>query len=147
MKANEKTTAKLNSVLSDLQVVYQNLRTMHWLVKGPDFYMLHKLYEGYYNETADVVDEVAERILMLGGIPYHQLTDYLSNASIQPVTEVPEGRASLKIAVSNFEHLLQSYREIVADAAENGDEGTVALFSDFISSTEKNLWMLNTTLS
>ena len=147
MKANANTVERLNNVLSDLQVVYQNLRTMHWLVKGSDFYMLHKMYEGFYNETAEVVDEVAERILMVGGVPYHQFKDYLNNSSVQPVVDVPKGKESLKIAVANFEHLLKSYREVITEAADNNDEGTVALFSELISSTEKKLWMLNTTLA
>jgi starvation-inducible DNA-binding protein len=148
MKANnEKTVEKLNQVLSDLQVVYQNLRTMHWLVKGEQFFMLHKLYEEFYTETAETVDEVAERILMLGGTPLHQFADYLKNARVEPVVEVPKGKESLKLAVNNYNQLLSSYRELNAYAAENGDEGTAALFSELIGSTEKKLWMLNSTLA
>jgi starvation-inducible DNA-binding protein len=147
MKANTQVVEKLNKVLSDLQVVYQNQRTLHWLVKGSDFYMLHNLYEKFYDETAETVDEVAERILMLGGVPLHQFSDYLENAQIKPVTEVPKGKESLKLAVSDYENLLQSYREVLELAGENDDEGTNALFSDLISSTEKNLWMLKSTLA
>jgi len=147
MKAKANTIEKLNNVLSDLQVVYQNLRTMHWLVKGPDFYMLHKMYEEFYNETAEVVDEVAERILMVGGIPLHQFSDYLNNSSVQPIADVPKGKESIKVTVANFEHLLKAYRAIITEAANNNDEGTVALFSELIASTEKKLWILNTTLA
>lgn len=148
MKANnEKTVEKLNQVLSDLQVVYQNLRTMHWLVKGEQFFMLHKLYEEFYTETAETVDEVAERILMLGGTPLHQFADYLKNARVEPVVEVPKGKESLKLAVNNYNQLLSTYRELNAYAAEKGDEGTAALFSELIGSTEKKLWMLNSTLA
>ena len=148
MKANnEKTVEKLNKVLSDLQVVYQNLRTMHWLVKGEQFFMLHKYYEELYNETAETVDEVAERILMLGGTPLHQFTDYLKNADVEPVVEVPKGKESLKLVAKNYNYLLSSYRELNAYAAEYGDEGTAALFSELIGSTEKKLWMVNSTLA
>ncbi len=148
MKANTSNTVeKLNNILADLQVMYQNLRTMHWLVKGSDFYTLHKLYEEYYTETAEVVDQVAERILMLGGIPLHQYADYLNTATIVPVAEVPKGKESLKIVVSNYEQLLDSYRKIIAFAAADSDEGTVALFSELIASTEKKLWMLKSTLA
>lgn len=144
-----KTTSveNLNKVLANLQVVYQNFRTMHWLVKGSDFFMLHNKYEEMYNETAEVVDEVAERILTLGGTPLHQFSDYVAHSNIAPVTEVPKGKASLQIAVDNYNALLNNYREIIAEAAENGDEGTVALFSELISSGEKKVWMLNATLS
>ncbi|MFA9388176.1 MAG: Dps family protein [Prolixibacteraceae bacterium] len=148
MKANNvNTVEKLNHVLADLQLVYQNQRTMHWLVKGQDFYMLHKMFEEFYTETAEIVDEVAERILMLGGVPLHQFSEYLKHTSIQAIAEVPKGKESLKVAVANFEHLLAAYREISGLATENNDEGTAALFSELIASTEKKLWMLNTTLS
>ena len=149
MKTSKTNTvvAQLDQVLANLQVTYQNFRTIHWLVKGPDFFVMHKYFEEAYNEVADQVDEVAERILMLGGIPSHQLLTYVENSSITPVTDVPSGQESLKIAVATYESLLVSYREIVEAAADNSDEGTVSLFSDFIGSTEKRLWMLNTTLS
>lgn len=144
---NTSTVEKLNQVLADLQVVYQNQRTMHWLVKGSDFYMLHKMYEEFYNETSEVVDEIAERILMLDGVPFHKFSEYLSTANVQAVSEVPKGKESLKIAVSNYEYLLGQYREILAHASDQNDEGTAALLSELITSTEKTLWMLNTTLS
>jgi len=144
---NNSVVNQLNNVLADLQVVYQNMRTMHWLVKGPDFYQLHKMYEGFYTELADVVDDVAERILTLGGVPYHQFSEYLDQTSVEPVAEVPRGKENLKIAVENFEHLLGEYREVHEAASNSGDEGTVTLFSELIASAEKKLWMLNTTLS
>lgn len=144
---NVKTTEQLNEVLSALQVVYQNFRTMHWLVKGPDFYQLHKLYEDYYTETADVVDEVAERILMLGGIPETQWQNYLDNSQINALKQVPKGKESIKLAINYFEHLLVLYRKTLAFSSENEDEATNSLFSDLISSTEKKLWMLTSTLA
>ena len=151
MKTNEmnhkSVEEKLNNVLADLQVIYQNFRTMHWLVKGPDFYMLHKMYEGFYNETAEVVDEVAERILTLEGLPLHHFSDYLEHATVKSVTVVPAGKESLKIATENFSHLLNAYRDILALASKQSDEGTVALMSEFIASTEKKLWMLKSTLA
>lgn len=145
--SNSKVVNQLNQVLSDLQVVYQNLRTMHWLVKGVNFYQLHNLYEELYNETAETVDEVAERILMLGEVPLHTYSDYLKTAKVNVVSEVPAGLESLKTVVANQEHLLASYRVIVSEAANNSDEGTVALMSELIASTEKKLWMLKTTLA
>jgi starvation-inducible DNA-binding protein len=141
------TVNQLNQTLSDLQVVYQNLRTMHWLVKGPDFYQLHKMYEELYNETAETIDEVAERILMVGGVPLHTYSDYLANSRVAVLAQVPEGKESLRIVVSLYEHVLKNYREIVKTAADNSDEGTVALMGELIGSTEKKLWMLKSTLA
>ncbi|HNW50443.1 MAG TPA: ferritin-like domain-containing protein [Prolixibacteraceae bacterium] len=146
-ESNNNVVNQLNQVLSDLQVVYQNLRTMHWLVKGVQLYQLHKLYEEFYNETAETVDEVAERVLMLGSEPLHTYTDYLKISKVSVVSEVPGGLESLKKAAADQEYLLDTYRKITAEAAKNNDEGTVALMSDLIGSTEKRLWMLNSTLA
>ena len=129
-----------------MQIEYQNLRTIHWLVKGPQFYQLHKYYEELYSETADIIDEVAERVLMLGSEPLHTYSDYLKTAKIQVVSEVAKGTENLQITLENQNNLLQQYRLIIAEASATNDEGTVALMSELISSTEKRIWMLNSTL-
>jgi starvation-inducible DNA-binding protein len=150
MKSNEMTkqvTEKLNQLLSDLQMVYQNQRTLHWLIAGPDFHMLHNLFEEYYTETADVIDEVAERILMLGGVPLHTFNDYVQTSKIEAVSNVAKGKDSLKTVVDNYEYLLKTYRELLELSGDNNDEGTSAMLSDLIAGTEKKLWMLKATLA
>jgi len=146
-KNSNKVSSQLNQVLADLQVVYQNLRTMHWLVQGPQLHQLHKLYEEMYNQTAETIDEVAERVLMLGQVPLHTYADYLKVAKVEVVTQVPKGLESLKTALENQQYLLNGYRELISLASENSDEGTVALASELIASTEKRIWMLGATLS
>lgn len=147
-QANNSTVVQqLNKAMADLQLVYQNLRTAHWLVKGPEFYTLHKLYESFYTETAEVIDQVAERILMLDGTPLHTYSDFLTHSDIVPVSEVEYGKASLKVVFENYSSLLHSFRELIKTASQHEDEGTVALVSELIGSTEKKIWMLKTTLS
>ena len=73
----EKTVEGLQKLLANLQVYYTNLRGYHWNVKGVEFFGAHEKYEEYYDDTADKVDEVAERILMLGATPAHKFSDYL----------------------------------------------------------------------
>ena len=80
---NSKLVERLNRLLADYQIFYQNLRGLHWNVKGPQFFMLHEKYEELYNEAAETVDEVAERILMIGGQPLHTFTDYLKTAELK----------------------------------------------------------------
>lgn len=146
-ESNQQVVNKLNQLLSDLQVEYQNQRTIHWLVSGTQFYQLHSYYEDLYTKTADVIDEVAERILMLGSVPLHSYSDYLNTAKISVVTEVAKGVENLNTTLETQKYLLESYRSIISDAGEANDEGTVALMSELISSTEKNIWMLNATLA
>ena len=64
-----RTIEKLNKLLSDYQIHYQNLRGFHWNIKGKSFFTLHSVFEKYYDQAAERVDEIAERILMLGGTP------------------------------------------------------------------------------
>lgn len=140
---NEGLKKHLNVLLSDYQIYYQNLRAFHWLVKGPQFYMLHEKFEEFYDQAADDIDEIAERILMIGGKPLHTFEDYLKNATIKPEKNLEKSSDILPKLISNAESLLGSFRKIVEAASEAEDEGTVALMSDFISNTEKQLWMLN----
>jgi len=140
---SEELRKQLNTLLSDYQIYYQNLRAFHWLVKGPQFYQLHAKFEEFYDQAADDIDEIAERILMIGGKPLHTFEDYLKNATIKPEKDLVKPADILPRLVSNAESLLGSCRKVVKTAADADDEGTVALMSDFISYTEKQLWMLN----
>lgn len=139
---NSELQAKLNNLLSDYQLYYQNLRALHWLVKGPRFIQLHEVYEKYYDEAADVVDEIAERILMIGGKPLHTFQEYLNTSNIKPVEEISDESKGLQVVIDNSEHLLGSFREILDFAGKIDDEGTSALMSDLIGAAEKRLWML-----
>jgi starvation-inducible DNA-binding protein len=71
-KATE-LSQKLNQLLADYQLFYQNLRGLHWNIKGKEFFELHLKFEEYYNDAVVKVDEIAERILTLGGEPLHTL--------------------------------------------------------------------------
>lgn len=144
---NETMVNELNQFLADMQIHYQNLRAFHWNVKGNMFFVLHAKFEEYYNEAAEVVDEVAERILMIGGKPLHSFSDYLSAASIPEVKDVTDGITAVKHVIEQQQALLQQMNKIQANAADRGDEATNALFSDLISNTEKRLWMLRTFLA
>lgn len=93
---NQNVIAELNKLLADYQIYYQNLRGLHWNVKGPLFFSLHEKYEQYYNEAAEVVDEIAERILMLGGQPLHTFGDYLKTATLKEVVNVSDGQEGVK---------------------------------------------------
>ena len=146
-QVNETLVNELNQFLADLQIHYQNLRAFHWNVKGSMFFVLHGKFEEYYTDIAEVVDEVAERILMIGGQPLHTFTDYLSNAGLREIKGETDGLEMVKQVVGQSESLLAQMFKIQADAVDRGDEGTNALFSGLIGDTEKKLWMLRTFLA
>ncbi len=138
---------ELNQLLADYQIFYQNLRGLHWNVKGRLFFNLHSMYEKLYTESAEVVDEIAERILMLDGTPLHTFADYVKVAQLESVSNVSNGEEGLQITLENTQYLLSKFRNILSLASENDDEGTVGLMSELIGASEKREWMLKSTLS
>ncbi|RKD87732.1 Dps family protein [Mangrovibacterium diazotrophicum] len=144
---NEVLVGELNQFVADMQIYYQNLRAFHWNVKGSMFFVLHEKFEEYYTETAEVIDAVAERILMVGGQPLHTFSDYLTVASLEEIKNVTDGITAVKHVVAQSESLLEQMNKLQADAGDRGDEATNALFSELIGNTEKRLWMLKTFLA
>lgn len=144
-KAN-RLTEELNLLLANYQIFYQNLRGLHWNVKGKEFFELHLKFEELYNDAVIKVDEIAERVLTLEGTPFHTFTSYLQHATITEVEEVTKGEEGVSIVLSNFKTLLEIERSIMNLASEADDEGTDSLMSDYISQTEKTVWMLKSYL-
>ncbi len=138
---------QLNSLLANYQMYYQNLRGLHWNIKGKDFFELHLKFEEYYDDAVIKVDEIAERILTLGGEPLHTFSDYIKEAEIKEEKSVFDGNSGVDVVVKNLSKLIEKERTILALAADADDEGTVSLMSDYISETEKTLWMLTSYLS
>ena len=92
------------------------------------------------------VDEIAERILTLEAEPFHTFSDYLKNSQIKEEKSITNGVEGVKVVVKNFSTIITLEREILSLAGDADDEGTASLMSDYISETEKTLWMLNSYL-
>jgi starvation-inducible DNA-binding protein len=137
----------LNELLANYQVFYQNLRGFHWNIKGKEFFELHIKFEELYNDAVIKVDEIAERILTLEGSPLHTFTDYTEKATVTAAKGLFDGKTCVDIILSNFSVLLEKERKILSMASDANDEGTVSLMSDYISQTEKTMWMLKSYLS
>lgn len=144
---NQLTVEKLNKLLADYQIFYQNLRGLHWNVKGKMFFLLHEKFEEFYDESAEIIDEIAERILMLGGQPLHTFGDYLKTATLEQVSKISDGHEGVKSVVKASRFFLASFAGIIETAGENNDEGTVAMVSEWVGTTEKRIWMLEAWLA
>ena len=134
--------ASLQQLLADFQVYYTNLRGFHWNIKGHGFFVLHGKFEDMYNNAAEKVDELAERILMLGGEPENKFSEYLKVARVKEVSGVSCGDEALKNILDTYDHLIGEERKLLSLASEAGDEATVALMSDYLKEQEKMVWML-----
>lgn len=140
--ASKNTVSALQQLLADFQVFYTNLRGLHWNVKGKNFFVLHGQFENLYNNAAEKVDEIAERILMLDGVPAHNFSEYLKVSKVKESGYVADGDEGLSHVLDTYKHFIASERNILKMASETGDEATVAMMSDYIKEQEKMVWML-----
>ncbi|MCE5225198.1 MAG: DNA starvation/stationary phase protection protein [Porphyromonadaceae bacterium] len=137
-----KLVDSLQQLLADYQVFYTNLRGFHWNIKGNQFFVLHKQYEEMYNNVSEKADELAERILMLGGEPVNKFSEYLKVAKVKEVSGVSSASESLKNVLESYSYFIGEERKLLALASELADEATVALMSDYLKEQEKLVWML-----
>jgi starvation-inducible DNA-binding protein len=134
---------KLKALLANYQVFYTNLRGLHWNIQGDKFYELHALYEEYYNEITEKVDEVAERIVILGGVPENNFSDYLKLSSVKEISAVSDWRTGVSNVLDTLKLLLDQLRELHRLAVKAGDQETFSLAKHGIKSFEKKVWMLS----
>jgi len=146
-KKAKNLSKEMNQLLANYQLFYQNLRGLHWNIKGREFFELHIKFEEFYNDAVIKIDEIAERILTLEGEPLHTFTDYLKVSEIKEKKGITNGVEGVRLVVKNFSRLIINERKILRLANEADDEGTASLMSDYISQTEKTLWMLNSYLT
>ncbi|SFB47524.1 Dps family protein [Algoriphagus aquimarinus] len=143
IKESKVLVEKLNDLLANYQVYYQNLRNFHWNVSGPNFFELHAKFEELYNAANLAVDETAERILTLGARPLSSYQEYIETATIKEAKEIQEPTKMVETVKSNLNTLLQLERETLEAAESSNDEGTASLMSDYITAKEKVVWMLS----
>ncbi len=116
----------------------------HWQVAGPTFYQLHLLFDKHYGEQAELVDALAERVQILGGISLAMVPDVAETTSIP---RPPRGREEAPVQLSRLleahEIILEEARAAARQTAEAGDDGTNDLLvSQVIWTNEFQVWFL-----
>jgi len=142
-KKTENLAKDLNGLLANFQVYYQNLRGLHWNIKGKSFFELHVKFEEFYTDSQEKIDLIAERILTLGGTPLHTFNDYTELAKVPVGKNVTNDVEAVQLVVTSLSELLKIERIILDASGEANDEGTNSMMSDFIAEQEKTIWMLN----
>lgn len=138
---SSKLADKLNTLLANYSIFYQNTRGYHWNIKGEKFFELHLKFEELYNDLFIKIDEVAERILTLGHSPKHRYSDYKKASKIVESNEVSDGIKAVKEIIESFKIIIMIQRDLLNLSADANDEGTNALMSDYIRAQEKLVWM------
>ncbi len=147
MDSQGKLTDKLNSLLATYQIHYQNLRALHWNIKGANFFELHLKYEELYSRTQIIIDDLAERILTLESIPLHKFQDYLTVSTIEENATIFNGNSGIEYILSAQKTLILLEKEIFKISADLDDDGTNSMMSDLIREKEKTNWMFTAWLN
>jgi starvation-inducible DNA-binding protein len=144
-KVREKVCAFLNVLLADTMCLRDLYKKAHWQVAGPTFYQLHLLLDKHFTEQSEMVDMVAERIQMLGGVSVAMAHDV---AEMTRVRQAPRGREEAPVMISRLleahEMILMDARSRAREAAELGDEGTNDLLaSNLVRTNEMQVWFMS----
>lgn len=138
---------KLNEYLANQQVMYIKLHNLHWYVKGQGFFTLHAKLEELYEQTAEILDEVAERILALGGKPIGSMKQALSVTRVKELDDEPiSSEDTLKYLLTDVKWWIKDTEAIIKLAEEEGDVGTADLFTGYLAEYQKLRWMLKANL-
>lgn len=138
----------LNQELSNFNVMYVKLHRYHWFIQGQHFYGLHALFEDLYNEMAENLDEIAERILAIGGKPLATMTKYLDETTLKEAQADDKEMEVLNQLHEDFGQMIREIKEMgLALAEEAHDEGTIDMLVGYLKKFEKHCWMFRAYLS
>jgi starvation-inducible DNA-binding protein len=134
----------LNQLLADTMTLRDLYKKHHWQVSGPTFYPLHLLFDKHFTGQLELVDQIAERVQILGGIALAMAGDIAERTLIP---RAPKGREDPSTQISRLLHahevILEEARAMAREATKNGDDGTNDLIvSDIIRTNEMQVWFL-----
>jgi starvation-inducible DNA-binding protein len=140
----KESVENLNQLLADTITLRDLYKKHHWQVAGPTFYQLHLLLDKHYDEQNELVDKIAERIQLLGGVSVAMAHDV---AETTLIPRPPKGREEVPVQISRLLHaheiVLKEARTMARRSAEGGDDGTNDLIvSDVIRSNELQVWFV-----
>jgi starvation-inducible DNA-binding protein len=138
-------TEQLNQLLADTMTLRDLYKKSHWQVAGPTFYQLHLLFDKHYDEQAELVDSIAERIQLLGGISIAMAADVAETTQIE---RPPRGREEVPVQISRLldahQIIIRQCRTLAERAEKIGDQGTNDLVvSDVLRRNELQTWFLS----
>ena len=138
-------TAQLNQLLADTMTLRDLYKKSHWQVAGPTFYQLHLLFDEHYDEQVELVDSIAERIQLLGGVSIAMAADVAETTQIE---RPPRGREEVPVQLSRLldahQVIIREVRTLARRASLLGDDGTNDLVvSEVLRTNELQVWFLS----
>jgi starvation-inducible DNA-binding protein len=145
VKTCTESVSALNQILADTMTLRDMYKKHHWQVSGPTFNQLHLLYDKHHTEQADLVDTIAERIQLLGGVSVAMAADVAEMTTIQ---RVPRGREEAPVQLARLlaahEMIMKQARKAAEKANDAGDPGSNdVLVSNVLRTNELQSWFLS----
>ncbi len=143
-RAGAENVSSLNQILADTMTLHDLYKKHHWQVAGPTFYSLHLLFDKHADEQAGLIDAIAERIQLLGGISVAMAADV---AEMTTIPRPPRGREEVPAQISRLleahEAVIREVRKAARETAASGDDGTNDLLvSSILRTNEFQVWFL-----
>lgn len=139
-------TEVLNKQISNWSVLYIKLHHYHWFVKGGQFFTLHAKFEELYNEAAQYIDDLAERVLAINGKPLSSMKDYLAHSTVKEAAGGEAADAMVRSLIADFSAVIGELKEGILAAEAADDESTGDMLIGMHTSLEKHVWMLKSFL-
>jgi len=136
----------LRQQVANAVLLYLNYKHYHWQTFGPHFRDLHKLFDNFAEEVLETIDELAERVRMIGQTPPAHPLEAMDLASVAPAAPHSTMREMLEEANRNALVVIRDMRKAAKTADEHDDPGTVDMFSKFVQIHEKHEWWIRDTL-
>src|SRR5438094_3546435 len=141
----EDISAQLNQLLADTMTLRDLYKKSHWQVAGPTFYQLHLLFDKHFDEQVELVDTIAERVQILGGVSIAMAHDVAETTQIE---RPPRGREEVPVQLSRLldahQIIIRHCRTLARRASVLGDDGTNdMIISDVLRTNEMQVWFLS----
>ncbi|WP_342388365.1 Dps family protein [Salinicoccus bachuensis] len=136
----------LNLQVANFTVLWTKLHNYHWYVKGHNFFSLHDKFEELYDTASTYVDELAERLLAIGGEPIGKQSDAIEKASVKEAEYDIDANEMVKQLAQDYDTVIKELDEGIKIAEAAGDDRTADIFIGMITDIEKNNWMLKSFL-
>jgi starvation-inducible DNA-binding protein len=138
-------TEQLNQLLADSMTLRDLYKKSHWQVAGPTFYQLHLLFDKHFDEQVEIVDTIAERVQLLGGLAIAMAADVAETTQIE---RPPRGREEIPVMLSRLldahQIMIRECRRLAERSAKIGDQGTNDMVvSDVLRTNELQAWFVS----
>ena len=137
---------ELNQQVANWTVAYTKLHNFHWYVKGPNFFSLHEKFEELYNEASQYVDDLAERILAIGGNPVGTLKESLEISIVDEAGKNYSAEQMVEAFSNDLTHISEQLVKSIKVAGEAGDDVSEDMFIGMKNSVDKHNWMFKSYL-